>query len=491
MSPTHFTARPKRHLIYDVATIKAWEKRWFDKGNSSYGLMSQAAYLMACQIEQILTQYSHHADKIRILVCCGFGNNGGDGYLVAYYLVQMGYKVAVFAPDVPVTADCIRAYECAVQTVRMVDEFELADVYIDALFGSGLDRQLGVSYVNLIGQLNHHQGLKISLDVPSGLMADTGYPVPVAVLADITLCVIGLKMGLLTGCGRSYAGRVIPIPVIAPDVDCCPVGYLDATYPSLPSRPNHIHKGDLDHVLIIGGHHEMGGAVIMAGEAAMAVGAGKVTIMCHKNHHTAILARSPNVMVKDIDEMMTDTHFLDKVDTIAFGMGLGRDMWGQAVFERFMVWLLGQVGKKVVLDADGLYWLANHSQTLPDGVIGTPHASEAGRLLNMTSDDIDKDRHQSVLKLRAKYGGDWVLKGAGTLVLEQDKLFVCPFGNPMMATAGMGDVLSGVIAGLVEQVGLSDCVKIHALAGDELAKGGQVLAWQMAGALGGICTYKH
>lgn len=482
MPPTHLTTHQKHHPIYDVATIKAWEKRWFDKGNSSYGLMSQVAYLMACQIEQLLIQRSYQTNT-RILVCCGAGNNGGDGYLVAYYLGQMGYQVVVFAPDVPVSADCIRAYDCAVQTVKMADELEQADVYVDALFGSGLDRQLGSSHVDLVQELNTRQGLKISLDVPSGLVADTGYPLPVAIKADMTLCVLGLKMGLLTGCGKDYAGQVILIPIIAPDVDCVPMGYLDTVQPMLPSRPNHAHKGDLGHVLIIGGHHEMGGAVIMAGESAMAVGAGKVTIMCHKNHHTAILARSPNAMVKDIDDLANQTHLLDKVDTIAFGMGLGRDVWGQAVFEQFMTWLMGQTGKKVVLDADGLYWLASSSQTLPDGVIATPHASEAGRLLGMTSDGIDKNRHQAILNLRAKYGGDWVLKGAGTLVLEHDKLFVCPFGNPMMATAGMGDVLSGVVAGLVGRVSLSDCVKLHALAGDELAKNGQVLACQMAGAL--------
>lgn len=475
--PTTLTAHQKRHPIYDVTTIRAWERRWFVQGNSSFGLMSQVAYLMACQIEQVLA----NRDNPQILVCCGVGNNGGDGYLVAHYLTKLGYQVAIFTTGLPQSADCVRACHQA-KSVRTTDELE-ADVYVDAIFGSGLDRVLDERYTELITQLNAKNGLKISLDVPSGLMADTGYPMPVAVKADMTLCVIGLKMGLLTGHGREYAGQVIPIPIIAPDADVRPIGYLDTIRPTLPARPDHAHKGDMGHVLIIGGHADMGGAVIMAGESAMAMGAGKVTVMCHKNHHTAILARSPNVMVKDIDELLDDTHFLDKVDSIAFGMGLGRDEWGRERFLAFLTWLMGQQGKKIVLDADALYHLADIPQKLPLGVVCTPHAGEAGRLLGVASDEIDKDRHMSILRLHDRYGADWVLKGAGTLTLEHGELSVCPFGNPMMATAGMGDVLSGVMAGLIGWISLSDCVKLHALAGDRLAKQGQVLAGQMAGVL--------
>lgn len=260
------------------------------------------------------------------------------------------------------------------------------------------------------------------------------------------------------------------------------------TYPAVYVRPRatYAHKGDFGHVLIIGGHENMGGAVIMAGESAMAFGAGKVTIMCHKNHHQAILSRSPDIMVKDIEEVFDEDFlgYLADIDGIAFGMGLGRDAWSERIYLAMMTFL----SKKhqlftLVLDADALYFLAKFPQKLDNlavKTIATPHSAEAGRLLGMSADEVEKDRVKAIYQLKETYGENWVLKGSGSLILEKNflmggySLSVCPFGNAGMATAGMGDVLSGMMAVMSKYLDkVATYVIIHALAGDELAKTGE------------------
>lgn len=477
----YFIEKPDRHGVYDADTIRRWEQNWFAI-SSSYALMRQVAYLMACQIKNHLrTLGIHHG---RVVAVCGVGNNGGDGYLVAYHLHQMGFDVNVFAPKLPISDDCQRARQQAHQVAMCeMDGLRRADVVIDGLFGIGLDRALSDDDVALIHAINERPH-KIALDVPSGL-SGSGYPLPVAVMADLTLCVIAPKVALLTGRGRTYAGQILPITVLPPDETCLPVAVLDTLPINIPTRQSHAHKGDFGHVHVIGGHPNMGGAVMMAGESAMAVGAGKVSVVCHQRHHSAILSRSPNVMVSDID--VWEVADLGRADVVAFGMGLGRDAWAKAQFLKFGTWLKQSPNTPTILDADGLYWLAEFPQKLSHHIICTPHSAEAGRLLGVSADEVEQDRLGAIHELQANHGGSWVLKGAGTLSLERGTLAVCPYGNPKMATAGMGDVLSGVIAGLKAQgVSLSDCVKLHAKAGDELAKGGQVMAHQMAGVLAGL-----
>lgn len=480
---------PKPYPVYTANAIKAWEGRWFDKGNSSFGLMEQASLQMANYIEQLIITSSVYDENSRILVCCGVGNNGGDGYLVAKFLADKQYEVAIFAPFEPVSVDCQKAKACADEfDIPYVAELDdLYDIYVDAFFGIGLNEALPSGYFGHMWQLNDCHGLKIALDIPSGLHPDTGNASN-AFCADYTLCVMGLKMGLLTAKGRHHAGKIILIPLIAEDEELTPIAHTNTFKPQQYQRVAYAHKGDFGHVLIIGGHENMGGAVIMAGESAMACGAGKVTIMCHKSHHQAILSRSPDIMVKDIDEMFDDdfSGYLKQISSVAFGMGLGRDTWSEQIYLAFMKLL----PKKdplftLVLDADALYFLAKFPQNLDDvaiKAIGTPHSAEAGRLLGMSANEVQEDRVKAIYQLQETYGANWVLKGSGSLTLEQHyieggyQLSVCPFGNAGMATAGMGDVLSGMMASMLSEY-LADkvavCVTVHALAGDELAKAGE------------------
>ncbi len=489
----------KRHAVYHSQAVQAWEKRWFNADNTSYGLMQQAAWAMALRIEQVLME---QRNAQRILVWCGQGNNAGDGYLIAKYLKHKGFNLHIYAPQPAVTPDAQRARTEA-EKIGIEMDVELPyinfDIHIDALFGVGLNRPLDDFSQNLIQQFNAQSGFKIAVDLPSGLHPDTGMPLHVAVRADLTLCVMALKLGLLIGQAQNYVGEVMELALIPIDDELKPGAYINYAVPVLPSRQATQHKGSFGHVLVIGGHLNMGGAVMMAGEAAMASGAGKVTVMCDVRHHTAIISRSPNIMLKDIAQ--TDVaelvEFLAQIDVVCFGMGLGRDGWAESIFH----WVLHALKQQshvhtVILDADALWFLAQqqHETKLQQHWIATPHSGEAARLLNCTVQEIEQDRIAAIWQLQQQYGGQWVLKGAGSLTLQQDSqnqphLEICAFGNAGMGTAGMGDILSGMMAGLKaqfkEDISIAEIVALHALAGDELAKEGMrgIQAQHMVGAI--------
>ncbi len=205
---------------------------------------------------------------------------------------------------------------------------------------------------------------------------------------------------------------------------------------------------------MVGGHADMGGAVMMAAEAAFSAGAGKVTIVCHEKHHTAILARSPNIMLRDINALTKAEiqSLLDHVDVVSFGMGLGRDTWSEQQYFKWFPKINSIEHLHVVLDADALWFLADHPELLKVDSYLTPHPGEAAKLLNCSIQDIENDRIAAIHALKEKYAGQWVLKGSGSLILE-DQLWICTAGNAGMGTGGMGDVLAGMIASLKAQWG--------------------------------------
>lgn len=464
-----------RQPIYTAEDVRLWEQRWFDQDNSSFGLMCQAALLMAHHIIDI----AHDTDSI--CVWCGTGNNGGDGLMIARYLHDFGFDVTVVLPNPPTTPDANRALaQTQMTSILISDDINNAppaDIQIDAIFGIGLSCALDEDYQALIHRFNDNQGLKISVDVPSGLHANTGIALPVCVRADVTLCLIGLKSGLFGSTSKDAVGRVITVPLIPSDGAIRPIAHLVDTPPTLPPRKHTAHKGDFGSVMVIGGHPHMGGAVIMSAESAMATGAGRTTVLTHVNHHSAILSRSPNLMLGDID----DADALDslaKMDAVCFGMGLGRDGWAKQTFKHIFDHLLANMANKaVILDADALWHLATYPMQckLPQKWVLTPHSSEAARLLDTAAQAIEDDRFAAIHALQHTYGGQWVLKGANSLVLDHTgALEICTLGNAGMATAGMGDVLSGMMADILAQYDTSPmtAVTLHAHAGDLLAKDG-------------------
>lgn len=483
-----------RPAVYRAQDIQAWEQRWFACGNSSYGLMQQAAWQMALSIHQLLQQqqvtgtYWQARLKPVIGVWCGAGNNGGDGYLLAAYLQQMGWQSWLFQAALPNNPVAQQACDYArQQAVPLYDELQslpASQMDIDALFGIGLNRVIQGNYAEIIHQLNQRPAYKIALDIPSGLAADSGAVLGVAVQADLTLTVLGYKAGLFTGQGAAYAGRVQCLPLIPPDDQLKPLAYLDQAAPVLPARTATGHKGTHGHVLVIGGDADMGGAAIMSAEAALTVGAGKVTLLTHSRHHAAALSRSPNVMTLALPDDVNSitTEFARQAcagkDVVVIGMGLGRHDWGRALWQAFLPLLLDrQIVPRVVVDADGLYFLADTdvAGVQPHWYI-TPHSGEAARLLQCSVVQVEQDRIAAVQALSQRYASHALLKGAGSLSVDNGQLSVCALGNAGMGTAGMGDILAGMLGGLLAQFdafALHQAVALHAHAGDVLAQDGQ------------------
>ena len=478
--------------VYHSHEIQAWERRWFAQQNSAFGLMQQVAWSIAQRLDHV---FKHSESKIRkIAVWCGAGNNAGDGYCIALYLQQFGYHVEIFATPLGESRDLNLAVEMAKQyqlSIHQINHQNIQhkfasnypimaqfDCHIDALFGIGLNRDLDQFWQEIIQTFNAQSGLKIAIDIPSGLNANTGQALPIAIKADRTYTVLGLKAGLFTGQAKEYSGQVEVISVIPTDAELKPIAQLSSNQIELPQRQAFGHKGSYGHVLMIGGHAEMGGAVMMAAESAFSAGAGKVTIVCHAKHHTAILARSPNIMLRDINAFTQQDiqTLLQQVDAVSFGMGLGRDDWAEQQFLKWFPQINSATHLHVVLDADALWFLAKQSTPFMANTYLTPHPGEAAKLLNCSVKDIESDRIQSIYALQNKYSGQWVLKGAGSLILD-DQLWICTAGNAGMGTGGMGDVLAGMIASLkaqfAEKIALHEIVTLHALAGDYLAQQGQ------------------
>ena len=522
--------------IYDI------EKNWFSK-NDSFALMQQAAWQLAHIIKQESSnqkgshlqkssylQKSSHPQK-SVLVVAGAGNNGGDAWLVAHYINQLcpNWSVTVVQVAAPTTLDsqtakhlyqsnCANAAKYLTLTAFLQPLHELGlsyhyDVVIDGLLGIGLNRKPTGDYQTIINWINQyrkqvHACQVISIDVPSGLNAATGEVYDdTAIKADKTLCLIGRKVGMHIGDSKDYVGTVIDVPLLPVE----PSGILLHTkLPNLPQRQQVSHKGTYGHVLIIGGNrlqdgHGMAGAAILAASAALSSGAGKVTVACHGDFHSAIITALPNAMTADLHNIASIIELINAVDVVAIGMGLGRDEATLDLFNQYLT-AIKQSQKLCVIDADGLYHLADWAGT-SDGLTApiqprlgqsnqrfylTPHSAEAGRLLNQPYADIDRDKISAIRALAHQYGGNWLIKGAQTIVLERDSIDICGLGNAGMATAGMGDCLAGLMASLLAQAiaaPMLTAVLIHAKAGDTLAEKMGEYALQanhMASAIGDI-----
>ena len=422
----------------------------------------------------------------RILVCCGAGNNAGDGYVVARLAHKAGLDVDLLSlTDVSkLTGDAEQAYKdwksIGHQLCRMTpDLLDRVDVVIDALLGTGVDREVSGEWKNLIEQINLSSVPVISIDIPSGLSADTGAVFGVAVKADITVSFIGLKRGLCTYMGPDYSGRLLFYDLDLPEAayrSVSPDARLlnwDSLTTQLTARNKNTHKNDFGHLLVIGGDHGMAGAVRLAGEAGLRTGAGLVTVLTQPENVSAITAGCPELMVIGSAKGHIPQKLLNKTDCIVIGPGLGQGDWAMNLLSQV---LQSRIPK--LLDADALNLLATEDRARDDWVL-TPHPGEAARLLGFSTDDIQQNRFWAIDELQQHYGGVIVLKGCGTLIKQQDVVSdVCPYGNPGMATAGMGDVLSGIIGALIAQgFSLSDAaglgVCVHAMAGDLAARQGQ------------------
>lgn len=419
-----------------------------------------------------------------VTVLCGPGNNGGDGYVVARAARAQGLGVRVVALGDPgaLAGDARRAHGDFVAAGGRCEPWSAAllesDVIVDALYGTGLGRPVGGEAAAMIEAANGSRRPLVAVDIPSGLQADTGAVLGVAARAAMTVTFIGRKAGLYLGAGPEHAGHVVFDALGVPEATFTgtqPLARLiDPALLAevLPRRRRTAHKGDHGHVLVVGGGPGMPGAARLAGEAALRAGAGLVTLAVHPDN-TGLAGMRPELMCLAADGAASLTTALSRAAVVAVGPGLGQGDWARQVLRAAL-----DCGKPLVVDADALNLLATAPQSR-DGWVLTPHPGEAARLLDTRGADLQADRLNAAHELRARYGGTVVLKGAGTIVLGAAGIpWLCDRGNPGMAVAGMGDVLTGVIAGIAAQGAdleraAAAGVLVHAQAGDLAARRGE------------------
>ncbi len=425
-------------------------------------------------------------DARKISIVCGLGNNAGDGYVVARLAQLAGLQVRVLqlGDSQRLKGDARLAFEQMLESGASPEPFraealEQAEIIVDGLLGTGLDRQVEGEWRAVIEAINAAACAVLSLDTPSGLNVDTGTVMGCAVKADATVTFIGMKQGMLTHQGPEHCGHIsfnnLDVPndiyqTLRPSSQALQLAQLNAL---LPPRAASAHKGDHGHALIIGGDQGYSGAVRMASEAAARTGAGLVSTATRGSHAHVVTLLTPEIMCHAVDDAELLWGLLERASSIGIGPGLAQESWGRGLYSRTL-----ETRLPMVVDADALNLLAQ-SPTQRDNWVLTPHPGEAARLLGCSSAEVQSDRFAAVQAIQQKYGGVCVLKGNGTLVADGvSAVTICTLGNPGMASGGMGDVLTGIITALLAQ-GLSPSsaaqlgVCLHAAAGDRAAKDGQ------------------
>jgi NAD(P)H-hydrate epimerase len=424
-------------------------------------------------------------DAKRIAVCCGIGNNGADGFVIARLAHEQGMQVDVYqvGDKSRLRDDALSALQrmqgVDLNPIKYADQsLEGFDVIVDAMLGTGLSGALRDPFLKAINAINQATEVPVmAVDVPSGLNADTGVSCGAAITADVTITFIGLKQGMVTAEGRDYCGEIIFNDLKLP------LALYDSVAPSsmrleyqqlksiLKKRKQATHKADFGHVLLVGGNIGMPGAIRLAGEAALRTGAGLVTIATRESHAASISSARPELIVRGVEDNETLKELSASADVIAIGPGLGKDQWA-----RQMLAIAVARHLPVVVDADALNLLSNIDIQRNQWIL-TPHPGEAAKLIGCETSVIQTDRFSAINKISALYKAIVVLKGSGTLVKTGGKATgICTAGNSGLATAGTGDVLTGVIASLVAQGHtLSDAAELgvclHAEAGDMAIRG--------------------
>ncbi|MBE9515577.1 MAG: NAD(P)H-hydrate dehydratase [Proteobacteria bacterium] len=471
--------------LYSVEQTRALDRAAIDSGIPGYELMQRAGSAAFALMRYLWPR------RDKLLICCGAGNNAGDGYVLARLAADAGYGVEVLSLIDPteLKGEAKQAWE-DVGGGEVLREPSTADwsapIIIDALLGTGLQRPLTGDWADVVGQINRSSARVMALDVPSGIQADSGSVPGVAVRADCTISFIGLNTGLLTGAAPAYCGELYFADLGIPAESVATVGVrakrisLDEVMSSFPFREVTDHKGRCGHVLVVGGLPGFTGAAAMAASAAVRAGAGLCTVATTPESVNAISAAGPEIMVHGLTRPQAIKPLMARATVAVLGPGLGQTAWSQQAFA-----MVADGDRPMVLDADGLNILAENTFRRSNWVL-TPHPGEAARLLGTSVIDIQSDRLAAAEAIVRQFGGVCVLKGAGTIVACDPEsvsdeaggdLSICSAGSAAMASGGMGDVLSGVIAALLAQ-GLSSpqAAKLgvcwHAAASDCLQRQG-------------------
>ncbi len=470
------SAAPLLAPVYRVAGLREIESR-----HSSAPLMERAGQAAAGVASAMLGNRAG-----RVVVLAGPGNNGGDGFVVARRLRERFHDVAVVFRGAldrlpPDAAAALRAMSAAGGMIERDPPPEPPALVIDALFGIGLARHLAPEYATLVGWANAAGAPILALDVPTGLDADTGAVFAPAIRADATATFIAYKPGLLTGGGPDLAGVVtVHALELNPDDPALAAGHalnwftLSSALPEiLRRRARDVHKGSFGTLAIVGGAAGMVGAPILAGRAAVHLGAGKVWLGFVSSKHPDVDLAMPEMMLRGADDVF------DGANALVVGCGLGRSVAAQELVARALA-----IDAPLALDADALNVIAAspsllevlRRRTAP--TLATPHPAEAARLLGTDTASVQRDRVTAAQTLSNKLGAYVVLKGAGSVLAHPDGTWdINASGNPALASAGTGDALAGMLGALLAQgvepkAALRLAVCLHGAAADALVARG-------------------
>jgi hydroxyethylthiazole kinase-like uncharacterized protein yjeF len=420
-----------------------------------------------------------------VLVVAGPGNNGGDAFVIARHLKQWWFKVCVvFLGDAAkLSRDAAAAlkalHDAGGTTLSAIPQSTDWGLVVDGLFGIGLQREVASPHAEVISAVNALSAPKLAVDIPSGLASDTGHLMGCAIRADHTITFIALKPGLLTGDGPDYCGELHVADLgidTARSKQARGMVIGDAVLANtLPRRRMNTHKGHYGSIAIVGGAHGMVGAALLAGRAVLKLGAGRVYLGLIAHDAPLVDMMQPELMLRRAESALK----LDHLAALAIGPGLGQSPDAAS----YLDWAM-DAAVPLVIDADGLNLMAaapalkTKLQQRAVPTVLTPHPAEAARLLGCSTAEIQRDRVAASLSLAEGLRSHVVLKGAGSVCAAPDGTWgINVSGNPGMASAGMGDVLTGFIAavlgqGIEPKSALQCAVHLHGAAADWLVAQG-------------------
>lgn len=468
--------------LYSANTVRKIDQLAISElNNNAIKLMNRAGMAAFDELVQAFGQPS------LITVFCGTGNNAGDGYILAARAAQKCIPVQVveLSNTEKFSDETLRARQYAIDNnARLIDfdpDLDIQQgVIVDCLLGIGYKGQLRQPYDQAIALINAAELPVLSMDIPSGLNPDTGAVEDNVVTADLTVTFIAAKQGLFTGKGPALCGEVIyhSLDISEQLFDRFqPSAKLSDLFELLELLPHFVgdeYKNQRGHCMIIGGDHGYGGAASMAAEASLRVGSGLTSVATQPQHVSSILARCPEIMACGVMSGQQLEPWLEKPSVLVVGPGLGRSAWSEQLLQKAVA-----SGLPMVLDADALNILADGRvvKATDHAWVLTPHAAEAARLLNVSVAEVEANRFSAVQQIQQKYNAVVILKGPGSLIAADNQITkICPYGNPGMASAGMGDLLSGIIGGLIAQgLSLQDAAELgcclHSAAADKLVDG--------------------
>lgn len=434
--------------VLTKALIIESEENAVRSGVSSY---RQLMYTAGVSAGKKITEKIDCRNK-KIALLCGNGNNGGDGFVLAKFLYEHGADVTVILPSgKPQTDNAIYYYRDLPSDIKIsTDHDRDFDIIIDAVFGIGLNREMSDKMNQLFSKINASDAIKIAIDIPSGIEADSGKALGIAFKADITVTFIALKPCFLLPEGSDYCGEVI-----VTDIGVNPIGFAYKTIekPVFPKRRHNSHKGDYGTALLICGSYGMAGAAILAAKAALRSGLGIAKCVIEESIYQAFTCAIPEAVCIPVKEnSVPDIPSLtEKSTALLFGCGSSKNEKTAEMLKN----ILSFCKIPIVLDADGINMLCDCIELLRKSkapIIITPHPAEMARLCNKTVKEVEENRVETAKNFAQKHGCIVILKGANTIVaLPDGNISFNTTGNPGMATGGSGDVLAGITVSLLAQ----------------------------------------